>query len=167
MKISIIAAMSKNFVIGNHGVIPWNLPLDLQWFKKHTLNKSIIMGRITWNSIKPGLSMRQNIVLTHQKIKNFKNVFFVNSIQKAIKIATNKNEIMIIGGETIYLQMLPFVTKLYLTKINNRFIGDTYFPRYKHIGWKKIFSENHTIINQKNKYKFQFQILKRNSNKKI
>ncbi|XBC41381.1 MAG: type 3 dihydrofolate reductase [Buchnera aphidicola (Nurudea yanoniella)] len=160
MKISIIAAISKNFVIGCNGSIPWNLPLDLKWFKKHTLKKSVIMGRKTWNSIKSELPMRQKIVLTHKKNYKFNNVIFANSIHEAIELATNKNEIMIIGGGTLYAQTLPMANKLYLTKINIFVQGDTYFPQYKHMGWETIFSENH-ITNLENKYNFQFKILKR------
>ncbi|XBC38308.1 MAG: type 3 dihydrofolate reductase [Buchnera aphidicola (Floraphis choui)] len=161
MNISIIAAMSENLVIGMNNSIPWHLPLDLIWFKKNTINKSIIMGKSTWDSIKYELPMRQNIVLTHKKIKNHKNTYFTNSIEKAIKLATNKNEIMIIGGGQLYSQMLPFTKKLYLTKIEINIKGDTYFPTYKNIHWNTVFIENHKS-NKKNDYNFQFQILERN-----
>ncbi|XBC44495.1 MAG: type 3 dihydrofolate reductase [Buchnera aphidicola (Schlechtendalia peitan)] len=159
MNISIIAAMSKNRVIGNNNSIPWYLPLDLMWFKKHTINKSVIMGRLTWDSIKCKLPMRKNIVLTNKNIHNYNNIYFVNSIQKAIELA-NKNEIMIIGGGKLYSQMLPVTNKLYLTIIKKDIKGDTYFPNYKHIQWKKTFTENHAI-SEHNNYNFEFQILER------
>ncbi|XBC42414.1 MAG: type 3 dihydrofolate reductase [Buchnera aphidicola (Meitanaphis elongallis)] len=159
MKISIIAAISENFVIGNNNSIPWNLPLDLIWFKKHTINKSVIMGRLTWDSIKSELPMRQNIILTRKDIESYKNVHFVSSIKKAIQLATNKNEIMIIGGGKLYSQMLYSANKLYLTKIKINIKGDTYFPEYRHMNWNTIFSEKHKI--EKNGLHFQFQILER------
>ncbi|XBC44771.1 MAG: type 3 dihydrofolate reductase [Buchnera aphidicola (Schlechtendalia chinensis)] len=160
MNISIIAAISENLVIGNNNSIPWKLPKDLKWFKEKTINKSIIMGRLTWDTIKHELPMRQNIILTRKFIKNYNNVYFANSIQNAIKLAKNKKEIMIIGGGQLYSQMLSYANKLYLTKIKINIKGDTYFPKYQHIKWNKIFLENHEI-NEKNKYNFQFQILER------
>ncbi|XBC43440.1 MAG: type 3 dihydrofolate reductase [Buchnera aphidicola (Meitanaphis flavogallis)] len=161
MNISIIVAMSENYVIGYKNSIPWYLPLDLIWFKKNTINKSIIMGRITWNSIKFALPMRQNIVLTHKNITNYdNNVYFVNSIQKAIQLAIHKDEIMIIGGSQLYSQILPITNKIYLTKIKINILGDAYFPKYKHMNWNTVFKEDHKI-NHYNKYNFQFRILER------
>ena len=160
MNISIIAAISENFVIGKNNSIPWHIPLDLIWFKKHTINKSIIMGRLTWDSIKSELPMRQNIILTRKNIKNYKNVNFVNSIQQAMQLTINKREIMVIGGSQLYFQMLPLANTLYLTKIQINVQGDSYFPKYKHMKWNKVFEEKHKI-NKNNNYNFKFQILHR------
>ncbi|AAO26867.1 dihydrofolate reductase [Buchnera aphidicola str. Bp (Baizongia pistaciae)] len=162
MNISIIVAMSQNLVIGQKNSIPWNIPKDLSWFKKHTIKKSIIMGRKTWESIGRVLPMRQNIVLTRQKnIKNT-NVLFVNSISKAIQSALYKNEIMIIGGSNLYNQMLTSANKLYITHIEKYILGDTYFPTYDHLPWKIIFKKK-IIEHEKTKNSFYvtFKILKK------
>jgi len=162
MNISIISAMSENLVIGHKNSIPWHIPKDLSWFKKHTINKSIIMGRITWESIKYALPMRQNIVLTRKKNISEKNVIFVNSINKAIQASLYKNEIMIIGGSTLYNQMLPVANKLYLTIIKINILGDSYFPKYCHMKWKTIFKKKIVErISIQNTYVLTFKILKK------
>ena len=157
--ISIIAAISKNQVIGNNNTLPWNVPKDLAWFKKHTLYKSVIMGRLTWESIGIPLPMRENIVISKRKIDK-KGIIWANSIDQAIKLAQYNKEIMIIGGGSIYAQTIYQIDKLYLTHLNIHVIGDTYFPNYKKIKWKTIFYEYHhadKIIN----FNYQFQILER------
>ncbi|QCI18705.1 type 3 dihydrofolate reductase [Buchnera aphidicola] len=165
MKISLIAAISNNLVIGNKNKIPWKLPEDLKWFKKNTIYKNIIMGRLTWESLINALPARNNIVISRKKIIN-KNVIWVNSINNAI-ISTvyskyNQNEeIMIIGGGKIYKQMLFYANKLYLTHVNCNIIGDSYFPKYKLFkNWKTIFKQNFFKDSQHD-YDFCFEILVR------
>lgn len=165
MKISLIAAISNNLVIGSKNQIPWSLPKDLKWFKKNTTYKSIIMGRLTWESIMHALPMRTNIVISRNKITE-KNVTWANSLNNAIVSAINlkykKNqEIMVIGGAKVYKQMLFYANKLYLTHVNCNIIGDTYFPKYtlfKH--WKTIFKQKNFKDN-KHAYDFCFEILVR------
>ncbi|QCI18133.1 type 3 dihydrofolate reductase [Buchnera aphidicola (Aphis nasturtii)] len=164
MKISLIAAISNNLVIGEKNKIPWNLPEDLKWFKSNTINKSIIMGRLTWESIKDSLPMRTNIVISRKKIIKH-NIIWANSINNAIISATiyskyKKNqEIMVIGGSKIYKQMLFYANKLYLTHVNCNISGDTYFPRYKICkNWKTIFKKNFPKDKQ-HTYDFCFEIL--------
>lgn len=157
--ISIIAAISKNQVIGDKNNLPWNVPQDLAWFKKHTLHKSIIMGRLTWESIGIPLPMRENIVISKKKI-NKKGIIWANSIDRAIRLAQHKKEIMIIGGGSIYKQMIYRINKLYLTHLNLYVTGDTYFPNYKKIKWKTTFYEHH-YANKITNFDYQFQILER------
>ncbi|CAL4042473.1 type 3 dihydrofolate reductase [Buchnera aphidicola] len=161
--ISIIAAISNNQVIGNMNKLPWNVPKDLAWFKKHTLYKSVIMGRVTWESIGKILPMRENIVVSKKKIKK-DGVISANSIDQAIKLAQYKKEIMIIGGGSIYAQILYKIDKLYLTHINIHVTGDTYFPNYKKIKWNTVLNEYHYADKITN-CDYQFQILKRKNKK--
>lgn len=135
MSINIIAAMAKNRVIGINNQIPWNIPNDLNYFKRLTTsNKSaIVMGRKTWDSlpIKP-LPNRSNYVLTK---KNFRTTFPDGLVLKEpddiIHLKKNYNYIWIIGGETIYEEYInkPYIDRIYLTEINDIFEGDTYFPK--------------------------------------
>ncbi|AHG60227.1 type 3 dihydrofolate reductase [Buchnera aphidicola] len=161
MNISLIAAISKNFVIGHNNKIPWHLPEDLKWFKKNTINKNVIMGRLTWESIRKPLSMRNNIVISKKKIDE-KGIIWADSISNAILAATKYNqEIMVIGGAQVYKKMLFYAKKLYLTHIDINVNGDTYFPKYQlYPYWKIIFRKNF-IKNTINPYNYCFEILYR------
>ena len=101
MKISLIVAHSKNQVIGKNNQLPWHLPADLQYFKKITLGKSIVMGRKTFDSIGKALPGRRNIVISRDKNKHVDDVEFFYSIDAALTAVKNEKEIMIIGGETV------------------------------------------------------------------
>lgn len=163
MKISLIAAISNNLVIGDKNKIPWYLPEDLKWFKKNTINKNIIMGRVTWESIEKFLPMRTNIVVSKKKIFK-KNIIWADSINSAIISSvcskhSEHEEIMVIGGSQIYQQMLFYANKLYLTHVNCDISGDTYFPKYKLFkNWKTIFKKNF-FKDRKHNYDFCFEIL--------
>ncbi|QCI17550.1 type 3 dihydrofolate reductase [Buchnera aphidicola (Acyrthosiphon lactucae)] len=160
MNISLIAAISNNLVIGNKNKIPWHVPEDLKWFKKRTINKNIIMGRLTWESIKKPLPMRTNIVISSNEIKE-EGVIWVNSISNAIISAQYNKEIMVIGGAKIYKKMLFYANKLYLTHIDTDIIGDSYFPQYKlYSSWKVLFQKKN-IKNKLNQYNYTFEILSR------
>ena len=159
--ISMIAALTKNNIIGINNTQPLMLPADLSWFKYNTLKKPIIMGRITFESIGRPLPDRCNIVIS-KKYNNLKNVICVNTLQKAISVASNmKKEIMIIGGGSIYNQMLKYADRLYLTYIDAEIEGDIKFPEFNELDkWETIFSEYHDIDNF-NIYSYCFKILER------
>jgi len=159
--ISIIVAFSENNVIGKNGKIPWYISDDLKRFKKLTTDHTIIMGRKTWESlpIKP-LPNRKNIVLT-------KNPDFVegaeaiksDSVQEILDYCNNheNEEIFIIGGEQIYEEFLQFTSKIYLTYIDKKIDGDTYFPKLNKTEWKTIESETH--FDEKNHLHYIFNTL--------
>jgi len=109
-----IAAVSNNLAIGlMDGTLPWHVPEDLAWFSGITANRSIIMGRRTWDSLpKKPLPGRHNIVLTNRRIRG---VDCVSSIEEALSIA--RNQPIVIGGAEIYKQAMPFVNVLYLSII--------------------------------------------------
>lgn len=168
MNISLIAAISKNLIIGYQNTIPWYIPDDLKWFKQNTIYKNIIMGRMTWESIKKPLPNRRNIVISKNKIKH-RDIVWCNSIPQAISNAIfNINiseqyhqEIMVIGGAQIYKKMLFYANKLYLTHIDSNIIGDTYFPEYKlYPSWKVIFRKKNNI-NKDNLHNYYYEILSR------
>ena len=126
--ISIIAAVSKNGVIGVDNTLPWDLPVDLKWFKEITTGNVVIMGRKTYESIGKALPNRINIVVTRDKNFFVPGVLSANSLDSALLKAGNNKDIFIIGGGEIYRQSMDFVDKLYITEVDMEVEGDTTFP---------------------------------------
>ncbi|AWH88120.1 type 3 dihydrofolate reductase [Limnobaculum parvum] len=159
MMISLIAAMAANRVIGAENAMPWHLPADLAWFKQNTLNKPIIMGRNTYLSIGRPLPGRLNIVISRQP-QTDERVTWVTSLGLAIQAAGKAEEVMIIGGGSVYQQALSLADRLYLTHIDADLAGDTYFPDYHQVAWHQVFSQRHEA-DEKNPHAYQFEILER------
>lgn len=127
--ISAIACLDYDNGIGRNGSIPWTLKPDMKFFRKMTLNSTVIMGRLTWESInsKP-LPKRINIVIT-SKPNTIQDAIACPSIKDAINIAqTYANPIFFIGGSNIYRECIPFVSKIYLTRIDKSYDCDVKFP---------------------------------------
>ncbi|MGM5482135.1 MAG: dihydrofolate reductase [Nanobdellota archaeon] len=137
--ISIIAAMSENKVIGNNLKIPWNIPEEKKRFKELTLNKTIIMGRKTFESIGKPLPKRNTIVLSRQKKLKIPSCKVVNRIKDALDLCEDENEIFIAGGAEIYNEFLPITDNIYLTIIHKNFLGNIFFPEF-HKDFKIIHS---------------------------
>lgn len=137
--ISLIAAMAADRVIGKDNGMPWHLPADLAWFKEHTLNKPLIMGRRTWEAIGRPLPRRINIVISRQ-LQNAPGAVWVRSPEEALAAAGDAGEIMVIGGGDIYSQFLARASRLYLTHIDAEVEGDTHFPDYQADEWHTTFS---------------------------
>ncbi|PKF62639.1 type 3 dihydrofolate reductase [Psychromonas sp. psych-6C06] len=161
MRVSMIAAMANNRVIGLDNKMPWHLPADLQFFKRVTLGKPVIMGRKTYQSIGRPLPGRQNIVITRDESLQIEGVDCVQTLEQAIQLLGNIEEVMIIGGATIYEQFLVQADRLYLTFIDLETKGDTYFPDYiKSAKWRQVEQQSHTK-DEKNGYNYQFVTLDR------
>ena len=124
-----IAAMAENRVIGNHNTIPWHLPEDFKWFKKTTMGQTLLMGRKTFDSIGRPLPGRQTIILSRNQLL-IPNTQTVNTIESIESVATSET-IWIAGGAEIYQLMLPMCTDLYLTRVHQRPVGDTFFPDFE------------------------------------
>ena len=134
-KISIIAAMSENLVIGLNNKIPWHIPEDLDRFKQITSGHTVIMGRKTYESIgsKP-LNNRLNIVLSNTLKTNLVKV--CSDMEKAFNgIPEQEKEVFIIGGETLYSDAIKFADKMYLTIVEEYYRGDAYFPKFDESEW--------------------------------
>ncbi|MFD2631757.1 type 3 dihydrofolate reductase [Idiomarina piscisalsi] len=142
MKISLVVAMADNRVIGEDNKMPWHLPDELQYFKKITLGKPIVMGRNTFESIGRPLPGRKNIVLSRtseSRETHDGQVLWVNGPQQAIAAAGPVEEVMVIGGGKIYEKFLPLADRLYVTKIDLNVDGDTFFPDYEEVAdWQEI-----------------------------
>jgi dihydrofolate reductase len=158
-----IAAMDKNKVIGQNGRLPWRLPADMQRFVALTMGKPVIMGRKTYESIpakfKP-LTGRTNIIITRNPRYEAPGCIVVDSPQAALAAAGDVDEVMIIGGSSIYQTFLLQAHRLYLTIIDAEFAGDAIFPTTEQICWCIIHQESHQP-DEKNPYVYQFLTLER------
>ncbi|RUO45299.1 type 3 dihydrofolate reductase [Idiomarina aquatica] len=142
MKISLVAAMANNRVIGKDNTMPWHIPSELKYFKKITLGKPIVMGRRTFESLGRPLPGRKNIVLSTQAKppeSQAEQVVWVSGVKQAIAAAGAVDELMVIGGGKIYNAFLPYADRLYVTEIELNVAGDTYFPDYQQVGeWQEV-----------------------------
>ena len=156
--ISIIVAASTNDAIGAQGDLPWRLPDDLKRFKAVTMGKPIMMGRKTWDSIGRPLPGRQNIVITRQPDFSAEGCDVVASVQEAIAIAGDVDEIMVIGGSQIYELALPLAKRLYLTRVHAEVAGDAFFPTIDETQWRLVSDEPHAA-DERHEFSFSFRIL--------
>ena len=136
--ISLMVAHDPNHVIGRDNQLPWHIPEDLAYFKKHTVGKGIVMGRNTYESIGRPLPKRRNIVVSRRENLQIEGADVVHSLEDAVRLAEEVHEeVMIIGGEQIFRSILPLADRLYITLIHNEFEGDTFFPEYGD-GWNLV-----------------------------
>ena len=163
MKLALIAAYSQNRVVGNDNKLPWHLPEDLQYFKRCTSGKAIIMGRKTFDSIGRPLPNRTNIVITRNEAFQAEGVKVVSSLAQAIELAAAVNEVngveevMIIGGATIYELALPLADRLYLTHVHANIEGDAYFPQVDFSGWYETQRSDYSASDN-NPYDYSFVV---------
>ncbi len=143
MKISLIAAMASNRVIGNNNVMPWHLSADLKKFKQITMGSPILMGRKTFESLGRPLPGRTNVILSRNPEYQQEGCLVLNDIETAIKKGCEiAGEIFVIGGADLYEAILPIADALYLTIINREFQGDTFFPDIDLNEWFEVEREN-------------------------
>ncbi|HLF20516.1 MAG TPA: dihydrofolate reductase [Bacteroidota bacterium] len=137
MKLIIIAALSRNRVIGKDGKIPWHISEDLKRFKRITTGHTVLMGRKSFESMGKPLANRRNIVLTSKEIRGVETY---KKLEEALKGLKNEEKVFVIGGGEIFSQILEQVDEMYLTHVEKEVEGDVFFPPYEHlIG--KVFKE--------------------------
>jgi dihydrofolate reductase len=139
--VSIIVAASANNVIGADGGLPWRLPEDLRRFKRITMGKPMIMGRLTFESIGRALPGRRSIVVTRQADYTAEGCDVVATPEAALELASNADEVMIVGGGKIYEQLLPLANRIYMTRVHAEISGDTFFPEIDADEWRIVSSE--------------------------
>lgn len=159
-KLSLIVAIARNGVIGRDNDLPWRLPADLQLFKRTTSGHAIILGRKNYESIGRPLPDRTNIVITRDKNYKAEGCLVANSIEEAIMLAGDDEEIFIIGGAQIYAQALDRVERMYITEVDTDVEGDVLFPEYDKSQWRECSRETHPADEQ-NDYAFDFVVLER------
>ena len=155
--LSIIVAIANENVIGKDNKLIWHLPEDLKRFKKITTGHKIIMGRKTFESLGRVLPNRKHIILCNdmQLDINDENVAILDDITKLDKYIESDEECFVIGGATIYKLLMPYARKMYITKINNNFEGDVYFPEIKNTEWKEI-SREKGLKDENNPYDYEY-----------
>lgn len=145
MKLSLIAAMAHNRVIGHNNQMPWHMPADLAHFKQVTLGKPVIMGRKTYDSIGRLLPGRRNIIVSRQPKPAGLLADWANSFEQALTLVASEPEVMVIGGAELYRQSLPLADRLYLTEFELNVPGDAFFPDYQAVGdWRLTERQEHT-----------------------
>ena len=158
--LSIIVAMSENYVIGRAGAMPWHLPADLKRFKALTTGHAIIMGRKTWDSIGRPLPERTSIVLTRDPAFAADGAIVVPDLDQALDAAGDDDEPFIIGGGEIYRMALERAERLYLTCVHATLSGDTFFPNFSEQDWSLVSDERHAA-DEKHAYAFSFRVYER------
>ena len=155
--LSTIVAIANDNVIGKDNKLIWHLPEDLKRFKNITTGKVIIMGRKTFESLGRVLPNRKHVILCNDMEMNIEdeNVEVLESIDKLDKYINSDEECFVIGGATIYKILMPYVSKLYITKINQDFEGDVYFPDIDENIWQEI-SREKGLKNEENPFDYEY-----------
>ena len=149
---NLIVACDKNWGIGKDGKLLCNIPGDLKYFKEKTIGKTVVMGRSTLESLPGGkpLPNRTNIVMTHKMDFEREGVKVVHSMSELVEELNNyiPDDVMIMGGASVYNQLMTMCDKLYITKIDHEFDADVFIknadelPQFK-VAWKsEVFTEN-------------------------
>ncbi len=129
---NIIVAVDKNWGIGKDNKLLVSIPADMKFFREKTTGKVVVMGRKTLESFPNGLPLkrRTNIVLTRDRNYKVKDAIVVHSMEELLEELKkyNSEEVYVIGGDSIYKQMLPYCDTAHLTKIDYAYEADSYFP---------------------------------------
>ena len=158
MKISMIAAMAHDRVIGKDNQMPWHMPADLAHFKRVTLGKPVLMGRKTFESIGRPLPGRRNLVISRNPDYQADGIEVVGSVESALTLLVDNEvaEVMVIGGGHLYAELLPKADCLYLTRIELEVEGDTRFPAFADEQWQCVEREVHQA-DEKNPHPYSFE----------
>lgn len=158
--LSIIVAVSENNLIGINNGLPWHLSADLKRLRELTMGHHLIMGRKTYESIGRPLSGRTIVIITRDKNYHAPGCIVVSSLEEALITAKKDNEPFIFGGGEIFSAALPSVNKIYMTRIHQRFEGDTYFPELNKEDWKEVYREKH-VADGKDHFDYSYVNLER------
>ncbi len=164
MKISIVAAVAENGVIGRSGDLPWELPADLKRFQQLTAGHTVIVGRKTHEAIIRRLGCplpgRTTIVLARQKAFCGGGCMTARSWKEGMDLVVDEEEVFVIGGAEIYRLALPYAQRIYLTRVHARVEGDSFLPEFDRRKWRVVHSEFRPR-DEKNEYDFTFEVLER------
>jgi dihydrofolate reductase len=138
--VTIVVAVGSGGVIGADGRMPWHLPEDLRHFRALTLGHTVVMGRRTFESIGRPLDGRRNIVLTRQPEWHHEGVETARSLEEALALS---DDVFVIGGGEVYREAMPLADRIYLTRVEGTWVGDTFFPTIDPAAWEEISCERH------------------------
>jgi dihydrofolate reductase len=136
--ITLVAALARNRVIGRGNRLPWHLPADLAHFKRLTLDKPIVMGRRTWESLPGLLPRRTHIVVSRDRSYRAPGAFVVDSPEAALAAAGAVPEVMVVGGAALYASLLPRAGRMELTLLEAEIEGDAWFPEWDPEQWREV-----------------------------
>ncbi|MBX3665183.1 MAG: dihydrofolate reductase [Burkholderiales bacterium] len=156
-RLSLIAAMAKNSVIGANGKIPWHLPNELQLFKRVTMGHPIVMGRKTHESIGRLLPGRTTVIVTRQRDYAVPGAVVVHSLEEALARCAGDPEIFVIGGGELYRAAMPLADRIYLTVVDAEPAGDTRMPEFDPVQWKQTGSEQFRS-DERHAHDYRFEI---------
>lgn len=165
-RITLIAAMTENRVIGRNGTLPWRLPADMQHFVRLTRGKPVVMGRRNYEDIGRPLPKRSNIVLSRTPGFPAPGCTVAATAEAAIAAAGDAAEIMIIGGEQIYRLFLPLARCIHLTVVHTTLAGDTHFPELPASEWQETAREERPADTD-NAFAMSFLVLIRRSGDRL
>jgi len=160
MKLAIIVAMDEQGLIGRDNDLPWKLSADLKYFRSITMGKPLVMGRNTHESIGRPLPGRKNIILTSDLNYQAEGCTVVHSLDEAIQECDDVEEVMVMGGASLYKQFLDRADRLYLTHVHASLEGDTWFPEWDKNHWQEVSREDFPA-NDKNQYPYSFAVYER------
>jgi len=157
---SLIVAMAKNRVIGVNNTLPWHLPADLKHFKTLTMGHHIVMGRKTYESIGKPLPGRTSVVVTRNTGYSVPGVIVVHSLEEALSVCGEDDEVFVIGGAELYRQAIKFADRIYLTEIDADISGDAHFTEFDRKLWQEAGRVSHAP-DEKNAHAFHFVVYER------
>ena len=154
--VSIIVAIARNGVIGDKNALLWHIKEDMRFFRTTTSGHAVVMGRKTFESLgsKP-LPKRTNIVITRAE-RTFDGALTAHSLEEAIAMAEGDTEIFVIGGAQIYAEALNKVDRMYITRVDKDYEGDTSFPEIDFSKWELVASERYE---RGEEYEYPFEFL--------
>jgi dihydrofolate reductase len=140
MRLSLVAAVAENGVIGNDGAMPWHYPDDLRHFRETTVGHPVIMGRHTFDAIGGPLPDRDNVVLSSTPESLPDSVIAVSSLDAATAAASDhdRETAYVVGGAAVYHQFLPAADELVLSELDDTYPGDTTFPAVDWDRWRTV-----------------------------
>lgn len=159
-------AKAENGAIGRGGELPWHLRSDMRYFRSLTMGKPIVMGRLTFASLGRALDGRVNIVLTRNAAFEAPGAIMAYNLEEALDVArraaakTGVDEIMIIGGEDVFREVLPLASRIYLTEVHATPHADTWFPKLDGREWREVSREKHQA-GPNDDHDFSFVVLDR------
>jgi dihydrofolate reductase len=164
--IALVVAKAENGAIGRGGNLPWHLRSDMRYFRSITMGKPIVMGRRTFGSLPRVLDGRLNIVLTRNAAFEAPGAIMAYNLEEALDVArkeaakTGVDELMIIGGEDVFREVLPQADRIYLTEVHAAPHADTWFPALDPSEWREVSREKHEA-GPNDDHDFSFVVLDR------
>ncbi len=158
--ISLLVAYAHGRVIGKDGKIPWRLPNDSRYIKRTTTGHTVVMGRTTFESIGRPLPNRRNVVLTRHNTLTIPGVEVVHSVEEVLALNDGLDDLFVLGGENVYRQFLPLADRLYITEIDYKTEGDTFFPEWDRSAFRLISMQEGTL-DEKNTLSHIFYVYER------